>query len=427
MKNNVFERVLLIQRRYKGEKRRLDELRELAMAAGYLPVLEIEQIREPCSKYQIGPGKVKELTKIIKEKNINKVIFYNELKPNQVHNLMKEWGVEVIDRFQLILEIFEKRAGSKEAKLQIELARLKRELSFIKERIHLAKKEEFAGFLGGGRYAIDAYYRHVISRIAKIERELRKIRRRKKERIKARRNAGLSTISLTGYTGAGKTTLFNKLTGEQGYIDGKPFATLSTTTRKINLLGRKVLISDTIGFIEDLPPLLIDAFYTTLEEIAMADLVLLLVDGSENYREIERKVNASMEALETVGVAKSNVIGVLNKIDLIRSRDELVEKMELLKDYINSPIVPISAVYGINLDYLKKVIITKLPNYTRAIIKLPLDGVSKSVISKILDNACILGEQINGSYIELTVESKKDWLLKFSGVVNEVGGSIVFQ
>jgi len=420
-------RVALVQRRSKGERNRLPELKELAIAAGYNPVLLVEQVREPDPKYNIGRGKVKELKELIKSNGVTKVIFHNDLKPSQVHNLMKEWGVEVIDRFQLILEIFSKRAGSKEAKLQIELARLKRELSFIKERIHLLRKEEFAGFMGGGRYEIDAHYRHAVSRIARIERTLKEIRRKKRERVKARSIAGLSTIALTGYTGAGKTTLFNKLTGEEGYIDGKPFATLSTTVRRTVIKGYKVLVADTIGFIEDLPPLLIDAFYTTLEEVSMADLILLVIDGSEELNETERKIHASMEALETVGVHKSKLLGALNKIDLIGSSDEIARRVELVEEWTGIEVVPISAMCNVNLNALKDRIISKMPGYVRAKIKLPINDFSYSLASKMLENACILNEVVNNGVLEIDVECKKEWLLRFVKEVSSLGGGLVLQ
>ncbi|RLE83975.1 MAG: hypothetical protein DRJ41_03945, partial [Thermoprotei archaeon] len=141
-------RVLLVQRRRREERNMLYELRELAEAAGYRVVGEIEQVRAPDSSYNIGIGKVREIARIIKDKGVNKVIFFNELKPVQAYKLRKEWGIDVIDRYELILEIFAKRAGSREAKLQIELAKLKRDLSMTKEWINLAKRGELPGFMG---------------------------------------------------------------------------------------------------------------------------------------------------------------------------------------------------------------------------------------------------------------------------------------
>ncbi|RLE86129.1 MAG: GTP-binding protein HflX, partial [Thermoprotei archaeon] len=190
-------KVAIVQRRLRRERNLLFELKELAKAAGYDVVLELEQVRKPDSRYQIGYGKAKELAELVKEKGIEKVIFFNELKPVQIHNLSKLLGVDVIDRITLILEIFARRAGSKEAKLQIELAMLKKQLSYLKEQLHLAKLGELPGYLGGGEYIIDSYREHVARRITKIKRELEKIRARKNIYWRRRSLAEVPTIVLT--------------------------------------------------------------------------------------------------------------------------------------------------------------------------------------------------------------------------------------
>ncbi len=417
-------RVAIVQRKLPGERDRLSELAELAAAAGYCPVIRLLQVRPPDSRYQIGPGKLEELAKLVDEYRIEKVIFYNELKPKQVYNLMKKLGVAVMDRFELILEIFSNRAGSREAKLQIELARLKRELAFAKERISLSKRTEYAGFLGGGRYEYDAYYRHVVSRIAKINRELERLRAEKKRRVRRRRAAGLPTVALTGYTGAGKTTLFNRLTGEAGYVDGQPFATLSTTVRRAAINGRKILVSDTIGFIEDLPPLLVDAFYTTLEEIGMADLILLIADASEPLTEFRRKLSAAYQALETVGAAGPNILGVLNKVDLIDNPEDLNLKKAVMDSYVNES-VAISALTGENLDELKERIVLRLPGYVKAVIKVPVDRAGATV--KIVENSVVLRKNVSNGTLELVLETRKEWILRNLGLITRVGGSVALQ
>lgn len=353
--------MILVERRVRGEKSLLAELRLLAEAAGYEVVGVVTQVRGPDPRYNIGSGKVKELAQLVKETGARKVIFFNELKPHQAYSLAKELGVEVIDRFDLILEIFAKRAGSREAKLQIELAKLRRELSFARERLRLAKLGELHGYMGGGEYAIEVYYKHVKRRIAKIERELAKLRALKGVRWERRSlEGGLYYVALTGYTGAGKTTLFHALTGYNGYVDGKPFATLSTKLKRIELDGKPLVVSDTVGFIDCLPPQLLDAFYTTLGEIVLADLVLLVYDASEELVEVERKLAASLSVLQSLGISKARVLAVANKVDIVENGDALREKLAVASGK-GLDVVPVSALRGLGLAELKKKILERLP------------------------------------------------------------------
>lgn len=359
------KRAILVQRLEDDERCMLHELRELAEAAGYEVVGEIVQRRKPDPRYSVGSGKVEEIKRLIEETGAERVIFYNFLKPNQVYNLRKELGVDVIDRSELILEIFAKRAGSKEAKLQIELARLKRELSFAREYINLQKRGELHGFMGGGRYAADAYYEYVVSRIVKIEEELRSLRRSKGMRWVRRGEVGIYSVALTGYTGAGKTTLFNRLSGWKGYVDGRPFATLSTKTKLITMKGLPLILTDTIGFIDSLPEQLFDAFYTTIGEARYADLILFVIDVAEPPREVERKVLAGLSVLTTLGLPRSRILAVANKVD-IADHEQLESNLRLLRALNFQEIVPISAKTGFNLETLEEVIKRNLPGRIEA-------------------------------------------------------------
>jgi len=403
------KRVIIVQRKERFEKNLLGELKELAEAAGYSVVMSVLQTRGYSSTYNIGRGKVLELKKLIKEYNVDKVIFFNELKPGQEYNLQKELGVEVIDRFELILEIFASRAGSREAKLQIELARLKRELSMIREYIHLVKTGELPGFMGGGRYAIDAYYRHVTKRIALIEKRLEKIRRIKSHRWERRNYTGLYSVSLTGYTGAGKTTLFNVFTRLNEFSDGRPFATLSPKVRRIKIKGRPLLLSDTIGFIDSLPRLLLDAFYTTLGELLYSDVILLVVDISEKIGEVKRKLEASFEILSKLSISFNNVILVANKIDLINLED-MKEKLRFLKEY-GVDVVAVSAKKNVGLDLLEDKIISKLPRYNRYKLIIPRNS---SFLEKIVSNCYVKDINVLNGKIVVEIEGKRDWIEKFA-------------
>jgi GTP-binding protein HflX len=364
------------------------ELRELANAAGYIIVGEIIQKRKrEDPKYNIGRGKISELKKLVEDKKPLKIIFLNNLKPSQAYNLAKELGIEVIDRYELILEIFAKRAGSKESLLQIELAKLKRELSFAKEYINLSKRGELHGFLGGGKYAVDSYYTYISSRIAKIEEELDKIREMKNMRYNKRVEAGLYTVSLAGYTGAGKTTLFNTLTNEKGYIDGKPFATLSTLSRKVKLQGYPVIITDTIGFIDSLPESLLDAFYTTLRETIISDVILLVVDLTDPIPEIRRKLSTSIDTLLSLGINISKVLVVGNKIDKATG-EELREKEKLLQN-TGLEYVLVSATKRIGIPSLVEKVVEMLPDKLREKIIISEDQ-SRDLLEEILEKCKVI-------------------------------------
>ena len=329
----------------------MEELKSLAEAAGYTVVGSVEQVRRPDSRYQIGRGKAEEIADLVSKLGAEKIIFGNELKPVQAYNLAKLSGVEVIDRFQLILEIFAKRASTREAKLQIALARLKYELAQAKERVRLAKMGEQPGFLGLGKYQVDVYYEMVKRRIKSIQRKLRKIRTTRELHRRHRRSLGFPLVSLAGYTNSGKSTLFNSLTAESVPTDSSVFTTLSTTVRMSDLQGIKILVTDTVGFIDRLPITLIEAFHSTLEEMVYSDLILLVVDVSEPIEEIQRKVECCLETIRQIGASGLPMVTALNKIDLVPEH-ELEEKIIRLGDVTLNP-VPISALHRINLRALK--------------------------------------------------------------------------
>lgn len=399
------KRVVLVERLDEGRSSLMHELKELATAAGYEVAGVLTQVKHPDPNYQIGEGKVEELKELIKKKEAYKVIFFNDLKPRQAYNLTKKLGVEVIDRFQLILEIFASRAGSKEAKLQIELAKLKRELSFAREWLRLAKLGELHGFLGGGEYAIDAYYKHVRRRIVKIEEELSKLRVFKESRwIRRSWEGGLYYIALTGYTGAGKTTLFRALTDYQGYVDGKPFATLNTKMGRTSIEGRPVVISDTVGFIDCLPPQLLDAFYTTLGEVALADAVIMVFDVSEDIGEIKRKLSAAYTTLKALGVSSTKIIAVANKVDMINGESPEV-KLSPARVLGFEPI-PISALKGEGIEQLKRAILEKLPGY--ATVKVEIDKAN--ILHELHRGAFVREVNIKDGKIDAVVEGRKEWI-----------------
>jgi len=348
----------------------LDELESLAESAGYTVVGKMEQVRDPDARYQIGSGKVEELAQLVKEKGAEKVIFDNPLRPTQAYNLAKATNVEIIDRFQLILEIFTKRATTTEAQMQIQLAKLRYDLAQAKERVRLAKKGEQPGFMGLGAYEVDVYYESVKREMHAMRRRLKKIRGKRVLHRERREELGFTSISLAGYTKAGKSSLFNSLAEETVPVDTALFTTLSTTTRLVTFSNKKFLLTDTVGFIDRLPLTLIEAFHSTLEETIYSDLILLMLDASEPDYLMEKKLSICIETIDRIGAAGVPIITVLNKIDLI-PETEIQKKLEIMKEKATN-LVPISALYRTNLEPLKQEVLKILSNYVRASFTIPL-------------------------------------------------------
>lgn len=329
----------------------IQEALGLAEAADYEVVKLITQKYLLRAKYGIGSGKAKELKEIIKDLNADVILFDEKLRSVQIYNLAKLAGVEVINRERLILEIFNKRASSAEAKLQVQLAELRYEIPRAREKVRLAKMGEQPGFFGLGRYDVDDYYRMIKRRIAIIMKKLKQVSKRRELYRFQRLRTNLPLISFAGYTGAGKTSLFNVLVRESKDTGKGLFTTLTTTTRSLHLSGSKILVSDTVGFISRLPPYMIEAFKATLEELTYANLVLLVIDASEPLENMIRKYQSCVNVLAELGVSPLNVLPIFNKSDLI-SMNEIEDKIKALG--MNSQNVVItSAKTGFGIDALK--------------------------------------------------------------------------
>lgn len=346
----VTMRVVLAERRSPGEQSHLDELAALARTLDFEVAAVVQQVREPDPAYQIGKGKAKELADLVKSTNSQRVVFSNQLTPSQAFKLSRLVGVEVVDKFQIVLEIFAMRAGSPEAKLQIEYAKLKYEMPRIREQIRTLLSVEQPGFRGGGEYEVDVRYDMVKRKLANLREKLKSVEKNREQRRKLRRRRGFKLVSLAGYTNSGKSTLLNALTDAKAEVDNMYFTTLMPRTRALKA-SQMTLLTDTVGFIDGLPPWLIEAFKATLEEIYLADLVLLLVDASDDVPELLRKLRTSQKVLAEYPV---KVITVLNKIDLT-TREDLERKMEVINS-MTSTVVPISAAGGTNLGALVDVI-----------------------------------------------------------------------
>jgi len=399
----------------------LDELQSLAESAGYKIVGSLEQVRQPDPSYQIGSGKAEELAELIAKKGVEKTIFDNELRPVQAYNLAKKTGVEAVDRFQLILEIFALRASTSEAKLQIELAKLRYELPRARERVRLARAGEQPGFMGLGKYEVDLYYETIRRRIHSIQERLRKIRKKRRLHRVRRLDLGFSLISMAGYTNAGKSSLFNALAKEAVAVDSGLFTTLSTTTRAVSLSGRKILLTDTVGFIDRLPLTLVEAFHSTLEETIFSDLILLVVDLNESHEEIERKLSCCLDTIRKIGASGIPIITVLNKIDLIPESVKQRE-IEALSETAPNP-VPVSALHSTNIGSLKREIKAHLKEYVRASFSLPTTSESLSFISWLFSHANVRNLNYEDESVSVVFESIPWFVDKVRGRVEQLGGT----
>lgn len=380
----------------------------------------MEQVREADARYQIGAGKVEELAKLAKETEAEKVIFDNPLRPVQAYNLAKATNVEAIDRFQLILQIFTKRATTTEAQMQIQLARLQYDLTQAKERVRLAKKGEQPGFMGLGAYDVDVYYESVKREVHAIRRKLKKIRGKRVLHRERRAELGFSSISLAGYTKAGKSSLFNALTDAEVPVDTALFTTLSTTTRLVEISKKKFLLTDTVGFIDRLPLTLIEAFHSTLEETIYSDLLLLMVDISEPMLLIEKKLTICLETIERIGASGVPVITVMNKMDLLPERETKL-KFEYLQGKAPNPML-ISALYNTNIELLKQQILSMLRNYVQASIILPTTKETMPFISWIFKTADVQTIKYVGDSANIVFEASPAFAEKVRKRVEEFNG-----
>lgn len=416
-------KAVIVERRLRWESSHLHELKSLAEAAGYTIAGRLEQVKTRDSGFQIGRGKVEELATLVKGTGAEKVIFENELTPFQAYNLAKPTGVEVISKFQLILEVFTNHASTQEAKLQIELARLHYELTRAREKVRLARRGEQPGFRGLGKYEVQVYHDTIKRRVVNIKSKLKELKEEKRVQRSKRVALGIPTVSLSGYTAAGKSTLFNALTGEDARVTGSLFTTLSTKLSAVNFDGKKALLADTVGFIDGLPLKLIEAFRATLEETIFSSTIILVVDCSEVLSEVKRKVKCCLDTLRSIGVTATPIVTAMNKIDLMTPL-KVETIIGELKDYAPNP-VPVSALKGVNLEQLREVVSAQLKDFVKASFELPISSRSLSVLSKIRRYSTVLDQSYGEKAIQLKVESLNCIMDKIKALVEKVGGRIL--
>jgi GTP-binding protein HflX len=336
----------------------IEELERLADTAGLAAVGTITQRRlKPTPQYYIGSGKLPEIQLACQETGAKLVVFDNELSAMQVNNLDLALGMNVIDRTELILQIFARRARSSEAQIQVELAQLR----YLLSRLPVSSKQERfgggTGMRGPGESPLEKRNAPMRRRIRELEDKLEAIQQRRRQ---TRAHRAFPLVSLVGYTNAGKSTLLNTLSRSDAYVDDRLFATLDTKTRQVRLPDeRSVLLTDTVGFIRSLPHGLVASFRSTLEELTESDLLLHVADASHPF--VREHMQVVTDTLADIGAQNVPVLLALNKIDRPESQAVLDD---LKRDFPDA--IPISAAHGTGLDLIKGEIARLVPPRRRA-------------------------------------------------------------
>lgn len=390
----------------------LAELQKLAETDGIQVLGQVTQQRpNPHATTYIGKGKLEELKQMAGELNANLIVADDDLSPSQAKNLSKITGRRVIDRTELILDIFAGHARTHEAKMQVELAQLQYSLPRLTRMwVHLDRYTGKIGSRGPGEMQIESDKRIIKQRIYQLTDDLKTIQRHKQREVYARREKFL-TVALVGYTNAGKSTLMNTLTNAGVLVEDKLFSTLDTRTRVWQLPGRTVLLSDTVGFIEKLPHHLVASFKATLEEASQADLLLHVVDAS--HPDAKRQIEVVNNVLESINLHEKPMLLVLNKVDAVTDFAELSFLSNLYPRH-----AVISAKLGDHIDELAK----------KTLEMLEADMLDLRVVLPVTDGRLISWLEDHGRIFEKSCEneemhylvrlskSRAAWLLEQQGV-----------
>ncbi|MGI6382334.1 MAG: GTPase HflX [Tissierellaceae bacterium] len=396
----------------------LDELQELVQAAGGVVVSRIVQKRDSIHPaYFIGKGKVEEIRLYCEELDIDAVVFNDELSGAQIRNLEKIIDKKIVDRTNLILDIFATRATSKEGKLQVKLAQLKYRLPrLVGMRDYLSREGGGIGTRGPGEQKLETDRRHILREINNIEKQLKEVEANRQITRKRRHNSNYPIVALVGYTNAGKSTLLNRLMDDESdeskqvFVKDILFATLDTSLRRARLPnGQIYLLTDTVGFVSKLPTHLIEAFKGTLEETKYADMLLHVVDASNS--DIDIQIKTTIEILKELEVLDKPIITVFNKMDRTDIQS-LIYESNLVGEKIF-----ISAKNDVNIDKLKLLIQEKLPQeYKYILMKIPYD--KQTILNYFMNNYEIenLRHEEDGTYFDLAInildyERYKDYIV----------------
>jgi len=344
-----------------------DYLKELAFlvetAGGISKKQFIQKIEASDSKTYVGSGKLEEIRIYVKEEKIDIAVFDDELSPSQIRNIEKALGCKILDRNNLIMDIFARRAKTAHAKTQVELAQYQYLLPRLTRMwTHLERQRGGIGLRGPGETEIETDRRIIRDKISKLKKKLIHIDKQKNTQRKNRES--MVRVAMVGYTNVGKSTIMNRLSKSDVFVENKLFATLDTTVRKVVIENLPFLFSDTVGFIRKLPHGLIESFKSTLDEVREADILAHVVDIS--HPDFEKQIDVVRQTLAEINSADKPIIMIFNKIDLLKSQNDDSEKLnleELKKTWMakeNNPCVFISAKENANIQDLKKLLYRKL-------------------------------------------------------------------
>ncbi|HEX5278375.1 MAG TPA: ribosome rescue GTPase HflX [Fluviicoccus sp.] len=419
------ERAILVHLDLKQQAASLDEDLEefllLAKSAGAEILDTVTGSRQkPDARLYAGSGKVAEIAALVQEKEAELVLFNHSLTPAQERNLEKELQCRVLDRTGLILDIFAQRAQTFEGKLQVELAQLSHLSSrLVRGWTHLERQKGGIGLRGPGETQLETDRRLLKNRVTMLTERLEKVRQNRQQGRASRQKAAIPTVSLVGYTNAGKSTLFNRITHAEVYADDRLFATLDPTLRRIDMpsIGPVVLV-DTVGFVRHLPHQLVEAFRATLEETLEADLLLHIVDAASPERDAQ--IEAVNEVLHEIG-STTRILMVYNKIDLMGSREPRID----VDDQGLPVAVWMSAMTGLGVHELKMAITGLLVGDLRE-FTLTLPPEHSRLRAKFYELGAVLSEEsdddgVNRIRLRLTAASLAEWLGR-NGIAPETVG-----
>ena len=376
----------------------MDELAQLAESAG-AEVKGRFLVRQPKIKagHYIGSGKAEEISDWIKENRVSMVIFDDDLSPAQGRNLEKVFEVRVLDRTQLILDIFAQRAHTREGCLQVELAQHQYLLPRLRRMwTHLERQKGGIGLRGPGETQLEVDRRRINEMIGTLKRELEQVRARRAEQRRGRRRHGWALVSIVGYTNAGKSTLLNRLSGSEIFAEDQLFATLDPTTRQVELPNHEpMLMTDTVGFIQKLPHHLVESFKATLEEVVEADLLLHVVDASHPQAEVQ--IEAVHKVLDEIGGLDKPMLYVFNKIDKEHGRNAA---RRLAHQFPRS--VAVSAISGEGIEPLFDALADCLKG-RKVTMRLAVPLSEGRLIAALQKNASILEQDYEGASADLLV------------------------